>query len=71
MNRKFLEIKAIFSKEADKHIDFYDSVTKVIEFKKTKLYDNIEKQVNKSKIGSTNNNFTDQNKWGAETRKRT
>ena len=58
-SEKTIKHKAIFSKEADKHIVFYDSENKLIEFKKTKLFDNLEKQVNISKIVLLNNNFID------------
>ena len=58
-SEKTIKHKAIFSEEADKHIVFYDSENKLIEFKKTKLFDNLEKQVNISKIVLLNNNFID------------
>ena len=58
-SEKTIKHKAIFSKEADKHIVFYDSENNLIEFKKTKLFDNLEKQVNISKIVLLNNNFID------------
>lgn len=58
-SEKTINHKAIFSKESDKHIVFYDGENNLIEFKKTKLFDNLEKQVNISKIVLLNNNFID------------
>ncbi|MGL5591339.1 MAG: HD domain-containing protein [Mycoplasmoidaceae bacterium] len=58
-SEKTIKHKSTFSKESDKHIVFYDSNNNLIEFKKTKLFDNLEKQVNISKIVLLNNNFID------------
>ncbi|MGL5246313.1 MAG: HD domain-containing protein [Mycoplasmoidaceae bacterium] len=58
-SEKTIKHKLIFSKEVDKHIVFYDSKNNLIEFKKTKLFDNLDKQVNISKIVLLNNNFID------------
>ncbi|MGL4616650.1 MAG: HD domain-containing protein [Mycoplasmoidaceae bacterium] len=58
-SEKTIKHKSTFSKEVEKHIVFYDNNNNLIEFKKTKLFDNLEKQVNISKIVLLNNNFID------------
>ncbi|MGL4647417.1 MAG: HD domain-containing protein [Mycoplasmoidaceae bacterium] len=57
--KKAITHKSAFSKDQKKQIVFYDNDNQIIEFQKTKLFPNLKKQVNISKIVLLNNNFID------------